>query len=76
MLGEGFYRLSCYIQNNDYRLFYSKILGMISLFIMDPVGFAMKNLRIAKLMGIKNENIATIFVSNPQGFMATLRVTW
>ncbi|WP_104697076.1 MULTISPECIES: DUF3943 domain-containing protein [unclassified Helicobacter] len=76
IIGEGFFRLSCYIQNNNGRLFNSRVLGAISLFVIDPMGFIMRDLGMAKLMGIKNEHVSTIFIPQQQGFVATLRITW
>lgn len=76
IIGEGFFRASRYIQNNDGKLWRSKILGTICLLLMDPVGFVMRDFGVAKAMGIKNKNVATLFIPQQQGFLASLRITW
>lgn len=76
ILGEGFFRASRYIQNNDGKLWKSKILGTICLLLMDPIGFVMRDFGVAKAMGIKNKNVATLFIPQQQGFFTSLRITW
>lgn len=76
IIGEGFFQTSRYIQNNNGRLFRSKILGSIVLMIMDPIGFVMRDLGLATAIGIKNKNLATVMIPQKEGFVASVRITW
>lgn len=79
LLGEGFFRISRYIQHNDGKFLQSKTLGMLLLFTIDPIGFVMRDLGLAKAMGIKDQHIITSFMPSHhhnKGFMAMLKITW
>ncbi|OBV29491.1 hypothetical protein BKN38_05930 [Helicobacter sp. CLO-3] len=54
IFGEIFYQSTKYIQNHEYRLLNSKILGYTIVALMDPIGVIMRDLGLAKLVGIEN----------------------
>lgn len=54
IFGEIFYQSTKYIQSNDNRLFGSKILGLIVVGLMDPIGVIMRDLGFAKFMGVRD----------------------
>ena len=76
IIGEGFYRASRYIKSNNDRLFNSRFLGKTALFLMDPIGFFMKDLGVARAMGVKDQNVATTLLPQKGGLVASLRITW
>lgn len=51
IFGEIFYQSTKYIQSNDNRLFGSRILGLIVVGLMDPIGVIMRDFGLAKSMG-------------------------
>ncbi len=64
IFGEIFYQFTKYIQNNDNRLFGSRILGYFLITLMDPIGVIMRESGLTKLIGITNANAKNNFVSN------------
>ncbi|MCE3037278.1 DUF3943 domain-containing protein [Helicobacter anatolicus] len=76
LIGEGFYQASRYIQNHHGRLWNSKFLGTIALMIMDPIGFIMRDMGLAKAVGIKNKNIITATIPQKEGFVASIKIIW
>ncbi|SQB99078.1 Ubiquitin-protein ligase [Helicobacter fennelliae] len=75
IFGEIFYQTTKYIQNTDYKLFGSRILGYIVVALMDPIGVIMRDLGLAQFMGIDNMNDSKRFVSfaSPMGIGLALR---
>lgn len=54
IFGEIFYQSTKYIQSNGNRLFGSKVLGLIVVGLMDPIGVIMRDLGLAKFMGVRD----------------------
>ena len=54
IFGEIFYQSTKYIQANGNRLFGSKILGLIVVGLMDPIGVIMRDLGLARYMGVRD----------------------
>lgn len=54
IFGEIFYQSTKYIQSNDNRLFGSRILGLIVVGLMDPLGVIMRDFGLAKAMGVND----------------------
>lgn len=54
IFGEIFYQSTKYIQSNGNRLFGSKILGLIVVGLMDPIGVIMRDFGLAKFMGVRD----------------------
>ena len=53
--GELFYLGINYIQSNDSKLWGSRFMGGIALFLMDPIGFIIQDLGLAQALGIDNQ---------------------
>ncbi|MCX2716681.1 DUF3943 domain-containing protein [Helicobacter sp. MIT 21-1697] len=62
MFGELFYQTSLHIHNNHDTILGSRFLGKSVLLLMDPVGFILKDLGLAKAIGIKNKNETQSFI--------------
>ncbi|TLD90623.1 DUF3943 domain-containing protein [Helicobacter sp. MIT 03-1614] len=62
MFGELFYQASLRIHNNHDTILGSRFLGKSALLLMDPIGFILKDLGVAKRIGIKNKNEAQSFI--------------
>lgn len=54
IFGEIFYQSTKYIQSNGNRLFGSKVLGLIVVGLMDPIGVIMRDFGLAKFMGVRD----------------------
>lgn len=65
LLGEGFYQLIRHIQQNDNQLFGSYLLGILTIWILDPLGSIIYNLGFGELFGIYNKNSKVEFISTP-----------
>lgn len=57
LVGEFFYHATQHIQRNHKKLLGFRVLGHITLFCMDFIGFVLQNLGLAKMLGIENKNI-------------------
>lgn len=76
LFGELFYLGINYIQNNNSELFGSKFLGGLMLFLMDPIGFVIQDLKLGKAIGIKNtQDFQSFYLPKKDGitFVATYR---
>lgn len=62
ILGEVFYRVSYSIHQKGDTLYGSRFLGKTALLLMDPVGFALRDVGIAGLVGIKDVSMSSYVV--------------
>ncbi|WP_304210475.1 DUF3943 domain-containing protein [Helicobacter canis] len=70
IFGEIFYQSTKYIQSNGNRLFGSKILGLIVVGLMDPIGVIMRDLGLARYMGVRDvREIASYASPTSVGFV-------
>ncbi len=72
IFGEIFYQSTKYIQSHNNRLFGSKILGHILVAFMDPIGMIMRDLGLAKMVGI-NDMREVVSWSSPFGMGFAMR---
>lgn len=63
IFGEIFYQSTKYIQSNGNRLFGSKILGLIVVGLMDPIGVIMRDFGLAKFMGVRDVRQITSYAT-------------
>lgn len=63
MFGELFYQASLKIHQNQNTLLGSRFLGKSALLLMDPVGFILQDLGLAKGFGIYNKNELKSFIT-------------
>lgn len=54
IFGELFYQATTYIQSHDNRLFGSRVLGLIVVGLMDPIGVIMRDFGLARAMGVND----------------------
>lgn len=55
LLGELFFLGINHIQNHDSKLLNSRFLGGLALFLLDPIGFIIQDLKLGEAMGLKNK---------------------
>lgn len=67
IFGEVFYQLTRYIQYNDGKFLGSSIVGGTLIALMDPIGFVIRDLGLAKFLGVRNKNDIQAYMS-PLGF--------
>lgn len=65
LIGEGFYRIIRYIQNNNNRLFGRWWLGKAVIWILDPLGSIIHNTGLGELFGIYNKNAKSEIITTP-----------
>lgn len=63
IFGEIFYQSTKYIQSNGNRLFGSKVLGLIVVGLMDPIGVIMRDFGLAKFMGVRDVRQITSYAT-------------
>lgn len=55
LFGELFFLGINHIQNHDSKLLGSRFLGGLTLFLLDPIGFIIQDLKLGEVMGLKNK---------------------
>lgn len=77
LLGELFFLGINYIQNNDSKLLNSRFLGAVSLFLLDPIGFIIQDLKLGEVIGLKNkEELRSFYLPKKDGISFMLSYRW
>lgn len=77
LFGELFFLGINHIQSNNSKLLNSKFLGGLTLFLLDPIGFIIQDLKLGEVMGLKNkQEFHSFYLPKRDGINFVISYRW